>query len=220
MGVQIYSLRAGSGKKLRIGSSVHSIGTLARLWKMTETDIQPDRIEYVEGLADAQAAGRKRQTLNVVVVEDTYHLGPNGDIAGSPVLGWDKGRAKTQDYDWDHLPKLGWAILGDDGVPVLHENVEGALVPMTDDRAIEKGIVGRDGRLAEQRLPTIIECFSVEKMGTTFYLADCRFSDGRRIEVLGESESGDMPTADWFVGQTPGGAANYNLADQVAHGSL
>jgi hypothetical protein len=70
--------------------------------------------------------------------------------------------------------------------------------------------------LAEHRLPTITECYSVASLGDGFYAADCVFGDGRRQGVSGESESGELPSAEWFVGRDSAAAARFSLAEQVA----
>jgi len=132
------------------------------------------------------------------------------------MLGWETGRLMTQDLNWDHMPQLGWAVFSPDGPPVLHEEADGSLVPVSDARAHDLGILGPDGRLAEQRLPTIAECLSVSEITAGHYCADCILDNGRHAEILGESESGDLPDTSWFAGRTPATAAGYRLTEQLA----
>jgi hypothetical protein len=131
------------------------------------------------------------------------------------VLGWPAGKLKTQDYNWDHLSELGWAVEEPDGPPVLHERVGKTLTPISEARAAELGILGSDGKLAEQHVPVIAQCLSVESLGEIYYAADCVFQDGRTAQVLGESESGALPEAAWFAGRTVEAAGKYRLPDEL-----
>ena len=101
---------------------------------------------------------------------------------------------------------------------VLHERNGDMLTQMSEARAVEKGILDPDGTLAEQHVPVIAECRTVASLGETHYTADCVFQDGRTAQVLGESESGTLPPAGWFVGRPVDDAANYRLPDQLASG--
>jgi hypothetical protein len=87
---------------------------------------------------------------------------------------------------------------------------------MSEGRAQELGVLGSDGRLSEHALPVIAECRAVSIMGAGYYDAACVFEDGREEHVLGESESGTLPDADWFVGKNTSKAAKYSLVDQFA----
>lgn len=215
MGVDIYWLQPGTEREIRIGGGVHTAGVIRRLWKMTETGLLPSRIEAVETLKDAQHA-RKLLTPRAVVVDNPTLFGGQDELEAYQVLGWDAGRVKTQDLDWDHLPTLGWAIDSGCGPLVLHEEVSGRLVPMIEARALELGILRPDGQLAEHHLPTIIECRSIRDMGEGYYDADCTLDSGQAAHVLGESEGGELPDATWFVGRNTGEAARYSLKEQVS----
>jgi hypothetical protein len=215
MGVDIYSLQSGVSRQIRIGGTTHSVGVTGRLWKVTETGDRQSRIDNVEALEDAQAA-RTAETPSVVLVDALYEFGDHREIHAYRLLGWDSGRVRTQDLDWDHLPTVGWAVDTNDGPLAVHEEVDGRLEPMSEDRAREMGILGHDGRLAEHALPVIAECRSVRGMGGGYYDAECLLGDGRSAHVLGESESGELPDTGWFVGRTTAAAARYGLVDQLA----
>ena len=129
------------------------------------------------------------------------------------VLGWDAGRLVVQDLDWDHLPTVGWIVVGEHVEAVLHEEGDGQLVAVDDQRARELGIVDAGGDLVEHRLPTIVECRSVRRLSGSFYEADCRLADGRGV-VAGESESGQLPEKEWFTGRSTQAAKHFRLVDQ------
>jgi len=191
MGVQIYFLSGRARRQVRIGSGVHRVGLLTRGWKVTETGMRGDRIAEVAARGDAQQA-RRTATPRAVLVEGAVGAGAGGRTEALRMLGWETGRLMTQDLNWDHMPQLGWAVFSPDGPPVLHEEADGSLVPVSDARAHDLGILGPDGRLAEQRLPTIAECLSVSEITAGHYCADCILDNGRHAEILGESESGDL----------------------------
>jgi hypothetical protein len=216
MGVDIYGLMDAE-RTIRIGGSSHRVGVIGRLWKVTETSLLDSRIETVDALEDAQRT-RQIPTPRVVVVDGHAEFGERGDIRASLVLGWPAGKLKTQDYDWDHLPELGWAVETSGGPPVLYERDGDRLTRMSEARAVEKGILDPDGTLAEQHVPVIAECRTVASLGETHYTADCVFQDGRTARVLGETESGTLPPAGWFVGRAVDDAANYRFPDQLASG--
>jgi hypothetical protein len=211
MGIDIYHLVPGARRQILIDGAAHDVGTISRLWKVTETDLMPGREETLDALADMEAVGNVA-TPPVVMVDGVCEF---GEILAYRLLAWDAGRLKTQDYDWDHLPTVAWAAETRDGL-VVHEHVGGHLVAMSGERAKELGIVGPDGRLAQHRLPVIKECRSVERMVGGSYAARCVFQDGREAEVFGESESGDLPDAAWFAGRSTAAAGRYRLAEQVA----
>jgi Topoisomerase C-terminal repeat/Topoisomerase DNA binding C4 zinc finger len=150
----------------------------------------------------------------LVVVEDFVRFGEQGEIQAALVLGWPAGMETTQGPDWDHLER-GWAVETDGGPPVLHERDGDAITPITEARAVELGILGRDGEPAEQHIPTITNCLSVERLGETHYAANCLLRNGRSMRVLGESASGALPPAAWFIGQGVVGAANFSLLDEL-----
>jgi hypothetical protein len=215
MGVDIYSLQPGVRRHVLIGGATYEVGFIGRLWKVTETGLRPDRIDTVEALEDVQAA-RTAVTPPVMMVDGHYSFGEQREILAFMLLGWDSGRVRTQDYDWDHLPTLGWAVDTPEGGLVVHEEIEGQLLPMSRERATKLGILTPDGQLAEHRLPVIAECLSIESLGATFYAAECRLEDGRTVSVSGESESGELPDATWFAGRDTAAAAHYGLVDQLA----
>lgn len=215
MGVVVHRLKMGTTCQIRIGRSTHVIGVIGRLWKLTDTGLRERRADQMDRMYEAERR-RRLPTPKAVMVEGPSQLGPGLSLRAHLVLGWDEGRLKTQDYDWDHLPTLGYAKPGPDGDLVLHELVGDHLAPMTEARAKQLDILDKHGELVRRGQPTIVDCRSVESMGGTYYSADCEFSDGRSGTVVGESESGDLPAAEWLVGRTPESAGKYRLASQVA----
>jgi hypothetical protein len=213
MGVDIYGLEDAIGE-IRVGERVHEVGVISRLWKVTETDLCDSRADTLDALEDAQRE-RRHETPRAVIVDNQFEFGEQGGIRASLVLGWPAGTLKTQDYDWDHLPQLGWAVETSDGPPVLHEQAGEALLPMSEARAIELGVLDPNGALAEQYIPQIAACRSVATLGDTYYAAECTLRDGRQAQILGESESGALPPTSWFVGRTTEAASRYRLPDQI-----
>ena len=178
--------------------------------------MREDRGELLDVLADEQAAGAVA-TPRLVLVDATTEFEVDGCVVGlRRALGWDKGRLLTQDLDWDHLPTMGWTLDDQDGDAVLHESRESQLVPFDRARAREVGILeaGSDGLVAF-RTPTIAACTAVLRLSDACFEANCELADGRRVVVLGESESGDLPDATWFVGLTTSKAARYRVLDQL-----
>jgi hypothetical protein len=215
MGIDIYHLDPDARRQVAIGHTVFEVGLITRLWKVTETSLLDSRLDTIENLEDVQAS-RQAITPPVVLVDGHYSFGEHREISAFRLLGWDDGRVKTQDYGWDHLPTVGWAVTGADGMLVVHEEVDGNLLPMLEDRAQALGILTLGGGLAEHRLPIIAECLSVDRVYQSTFAAECRFADGREGRVLGESESGDLPSVEWFVGRDTAEAARYGLVDQLA----
>ena len=215
MGVDLYALERDFERPLRVGTSVHQVGVARRLWKLTSTGMRENRGTTLEDLADEQAT-RAVRTPHLVLIESATEFDIDGrTVEAFRVLGWDAGRLLVQDLDWDHLPTIGWAVVGENGEAVLHEERQGQLVALDDQRARDLGILWRSGDLAEHRLPTIIECRSVRRLSGPFYEADCRLADGRGVVVAGESETGELPAKEWFAGQSTATAGRYRLVDQL-----
>ena len=215
MGVDLCALERDFRRPLRVGTSVHQVGVARRLWKLSATGLREERGAALEDLADEQAT-RTVPTPRLVLVESATEFEIDGrTVEACRVLGWNAGRLVVQDLDWDHLPTVGWAVVGEHVEAVLHEKREGQLVAVDDQRARELGIVEAGGDLVEHRLPTIVECRSVRRLTDSFYEAECRLADGRGVVVAGESESGELPGKEWFAGNSTQTAGRYRLVDQL-----
>jgi len=206
MGVVNYVLKGGARRTLVVGGAVTEVGVLERHWKQTETTAGR------AALLDRRAADARRGGWFPKAVLAGEHL--VGSAAPSStaflVLGWDEGRTVTQDYDWSHLPRLGYAKPGEDGVLVLHEATEGgALRPVTPERARALGLVGEDGGLARRGQPTIAACLGVSRVYREHHRAEVVLDDGRRAGVGFTADEGADVDPDWFVGKTPDEVRSY-----------
>jgi hypothetical protein len=202
MGVNIYILDRRPAR-LRVGEREQSVGSLRRFWKITELD--EERAGEIKA-ADAKlsAMPSPRAAMVADVEEMPFGSATGIEIKAHPVIGWDEGRTRVTDMDWDYLPVLGYAIRDpDSGVFVLHENRDGVLHRMDYDRAVELGLIGSDGQLVRRGQPTIAECRSVRPYIPGYAEADCAFDDGQREKLLIAIVNAMMPKPEWFVGKRP-----------------
>jgi hypothetical protein len=193
VGIVNYRLGRPARHRLRIGDVDCTVGVLSRLRGPSGAEAMEQTLRY---------------TPPAVIVEDPMTFG-DSRVRAFRVLGWDRGREVTQDLDWDHLPCLGYAVPDQGGGFTLHELVDQVLVPVSQVRAGELGILTSRGQVARTELPVIAQCDDVKRMAMDYYKAICRFQDGRTGIVLGKSEHGTMPEPGWFVGRNTLQAARF-----------
>ena len=208
MGVNIYVLERRT-VRLSVGGIGQSVGSLRRLWKITDLDQERE-----EELNAAEAAARAVSSPLAAMLADISEI-PLAAKYGLPakahlVIGWDEGRTRVTDMGWDHLPILGYGVRDQEaGVFVLHEQLDGVLHPVSCDRGSELGLIGPDGRIVRHGQPTIIECRSVRPYIAGYAEADCTFDTGRTEKLLMGITGGELPAPSWFVGKTPMQAERY-----------
>ena len=208
MGVNIFILQRRP-VRLSVGGVVQSVGSLRRFWKITELDN-----ERGAELDAEEAAARAISSPSAAMLADVYEI-PLGSKDGPPatahlVIGWDEGRTRVTDMGWDYLPTLGYGVRDrEGGAFVFHEEIDGVLHPVSQDRAAALGLIGPDGRLVRRGQPTIIECRSVRPYIAGYAEADCTFDTGKPEKLLIGVPGDELPAPSWLVGKTPMQAEKY-----------
>jgi hypothetical protein len=130
------------------------------------------------------------------------------------VLGWDADRFVVTDWNWDYLPILGYAIRDTSSSSyVLHELYDGKLHKITQERALQLGILDESGNLRRQGQPQISTCAIVEPYLSMYAQAKCTLSDGRETELLTRIEGNRLPDTGWYVGKRPADVGNYTVRE-------
>ena len=208
MGVNIYILDRRTAR-LSIGGIEQNIGSLRRFWKITELDNA--RVSELEA---SEEAARAIVSPPAAMLADVYDM-PLASDSSAPVnahlvIGWDEGRTSVTDMGWDYLPILGYGVRDrETGAFVLHEKREGALYPVSRERAAEAGLIGSDGQLIPHGQPLIVECRSVRLYVAGHAEADCVFDNGKVVKLLFGITDECLPDPAWFVGKKPMQAERY-----------
>lgn len=202
MGVNIFILQRRL-VRLSVGGVAQSVGSLRRFWKITELDG-----ERAADLDAEESAARAISSPAAAMVADVDEI-PLGSKDGPTakahlVIGWDEGRTRVTDMGWDYLPTLGYGVRDrEGGAFVFHEEMDGALHPVTQDRAAALGLIGPGGRLVRRGQPTIIECRSVRPYIAEYAEADCTFDSGKIEKLLIGVTGSELPAPSWLVGKIP-----------------
>jgi hypothetical protein len=148
------------------------------------------------------------------MVEAPFASDPHHPVQAHLVLGWDADRASIADIDIEFMPTLGYAVraLGENGY-VLFESQASLLYPMSNDRAIELGILSETGTLIRRGQLKIVECQSVRPFIPGYAMADCVLANGRRAEVMTRLDADELPTPAWYVGKRPSDAASHHAPE-------
>jgi hypothetical protein len=205
MGVNTFLLDRRTAS-LCVGGTKQVVGTLRRFFKLTEMD--------AERSAELEAAGKSILSPVAAIIMDVWDLplaaAPEKPVAAHLVLGWDEGRGSVTDYGWDFLPTLGYAVRDPaTGAYTLHEQRDGLLHPVDDERARELGLFDGHGRLVRHGQPTIAACENVRPFLDKYADADCTLSSGRKEILMTVIESGALPPAEWFIGKRPMDVARF-----------
>lgn len=199
MGVNIFLLDRRS-VTLIVGGTRQSVGTLRRFYKLTELN--------QEHMAEIECAGRNGASPAAALLMDIHKMplakSSSNAVAAHQVLGWDEGRGSVTDFGWDYLPCLGYALRDPaTNAYILHEELEGVLHEIDATRARQLGILDTDGNLVRQGQPLIAECRSVRPHFDGYAEADCTLETGAADKLLTETEPGELPPLEWFVGKRP-----------------
>lgn len=209
MGVNIYILDRRPAR-LSVGGIEQSVGSLRRFWKITEIDQ-----ERSSELNTSESAARATASPQAAMLADVHEL-PLGVGSGVPVkahlvIGWDEGRTSVTDLSWDYLPTLGYGVRDrGTGTFVLHEEKEGALYPVSPERAAEIGLIDSKGQLVRRGQPTISECRSVRPYVAGYAEADCMFDNGMLEKLLIGLTDSKLPEPSWLVGKKPTQVEQYS----------
>ena len=186
---------------LSVGGTVHSIGTLRYVSKITELD---DRRAAV-----LEEARTLPSPVAVLVAETTELLGVSGGLVPAHrVLGWDGGRTHVSDLAWDFLPTLGYGVRIGEGY-LLHALVDDVLRPVRKADARTSGLLDAEGRLVRRGQPVIVSCASVTELIPGFAAAEVVLADGRNERLILRLEGDALPDPAWLVSRTPRGAEVY-----------
>lgn len=189
---------------LDVAGSIHEIGTLRNLSKVTDLSAS-----HVAELERADLVSSPPAAMVAHPVELQLASGTEGSVAAHLVIGWDDGRGSVADLEWDYLPILGYAIRdASRDTFVLYELQDGVLHGIHADRAITLGLLV-NGTLARQGQPVISECFMVERFIPGFAQADCILENGRRDKLFIKVDDDTLPDPSWLVGRKPRDAAHY-----------
>jgi hypothetical protein len=199
MGVTTYLLDRRT-TTLEVGGASQTVGTLRRFFKLTELDD--------ERAAELEAAERNTHSPVAALVMDIHEMPvaaePSRAIAAHLVLGWDEGRGSVTDFDWDYLPRLGYAVRNPgDGSYVLHEEKDGFLCPIDASRARELGLLDANDQLVRHGQPRITACENVRSFLDKYADAVCTFTTGDKATLMIAIDSGELPPSGWFVGKRP-----------------
>jgi hypothetical protein len=200
MGIQTFLLDRKRAR-LTVGGSPSEVGMLRRFWKVTELD-QARRAE----MAAAERTAKSTPSPPAAMIADVSEcIGCDGSPRSAHlVLGWDEGRGRVSDFGWDHLPTLGYAVRDPlDNSFVLHEDVEGRLVPITEHRARLLGLLDPFGRLIRRGQPTIVACGVVRPSFRGCAEAEVTFDNGKADRLLTAVGDGPIPPASWYIGKRP-----------------
>jgi hypothetical protein len=201
MGVNIYLLDRRPVQLVVAGTLQH-IGALRGFWKVTEMDD-----ERVRELRAAETAASLMPSPKAAMIADVEEkpLAREADtsVRAHCVIGWDEGRTSVTDMRWDFLPVLGYAVRNPDGAFVLHEERDDGLHGLERERALQLGLIDREGRLVRRGQPVILECRSVVPFITGYAEADCSFDDGGEERLLIRIPEGPLPEPAWLAGKTP-----------------
>jgi len=202
MGVNIFLLDRRLAR-LRVGGFDHEIGSLRRFWKITEwTQERADELKASEAVSSAMPSPRAAMVVDVIDIPTGSATGPG--VRAHRVIGWDQGRTKVTDMNWDYLPTLGYAVRDPDSMAfVLHEMRDGALHRLDRERAVELGLIDQDGQLKLSGQPTIAECTAVRHYIDGYAQADCIFDDGRHEKLLFGVSGKELPDTAWLAGKKP-----------------
>jgi len=208
MGVNIFILDRRP-IQLSVAGKVQSAGSLRRFFKLTEAND-----ERVAELEAAEAAALLAPSPRAAMVADFVELPlavETGPLARAHrVIGWDEGRTKVTDLNWDYLPTLGYAICdSESGVFKLHEERGGALHLLDRARAVELGLIDSTGQLARQGQPTILECPAVRPFISGYGEASCTFDNGKQERLLFHLAGDELPLPSWFIGKKPDQVQQY-----------
>jgi hypothetical protein len=199
MGVNIFLLDRRS-VPLLVGGTRQSVGTLRRFFKLTELN--------EERAAEIEAATRNGASPAAALLIDVHEIplasAPSHPMAAHLVLGWDEGRGSVTDFGWDHLPRLGYA-LRDPATQayILYEERDGVLHEIDAMRARQLGVLDTAGNLIRHGQPRIAKCRSVRTYFKGYAEADCTLETGADDKLLTETELGELPPLEWFVGKRP-----------------
>ena len=205
MGVNSFLLDRRTARML-IGGSSQTVGTLRRFFKLTELD--------EERAAELDAAAKITPSPAAAMLMDITEL-PLADEPAKPlavhlVLGWDEGRGSVTDFGWDHLPQLGYAVRNPATQEyVLFELQDELLYPIDERRALDLGLLDKQGKLIRRGQPVITGCENVRPFLDRYADADCTLSNGATETLMTTIEGGTLPPAEWFIGKTPREAAKY-----------
>lgn len=201
MGVNFYILDERS-VRLAIGKSILSVGTLRRFWKITEMTAEREQ-ELRQALEGAPQSPKAVMLAEPCEEAAIIHGNPSLQRAHL-VLGWDSGRFKTTDFNWDYLPVLGYAIREPaNDVYRLHEMSHGELIPIDEAHAVELQVLNQQGELIRRGQPTIAECREVRSFIDGYAQADCVLEDGRQEKFLVKLVGQALPPRGWLVGKKP-----------------
>ena len=208
MGVNIYILDRRPAR-LSIGGVEQSVGSLRRFWKTTELDNA--RLSELEASEEAACA---IASPSAAMLADVYDMPLTSDkgvfVKAHLVIGWDEGRASVTDMGWDYLPILGYGVRHrETGTFVLHEEKEGALYPVSRERAVEAGLISSGGQLVPHGQPLVVQCRSVRPYIAGYAEADCTFNNGNAVKLLIGVTGEGLPDPAWFVGKKPRQAEHY-----------
>jgi hypothetical protein len=155
MGVNIYLLDRRPVQLVVAGTLQH-IGALRGFWKVTEMDD-----ERVRELRAAETAASLMPSPKAAMIADVEEkpLAREADtsVRAHCVIGWDEGRTSVTDMRWDFLPVLGYAVRNPDGAFVLHEERDDGLHGLERERALQLGLIDREGRLVRRGQPVILD---------------------------------------------------------------
>ena len=197
MGVNTFLL-ARRPATLLVAGTRQQIGTLRRYFKLTELDD--------ERAAEITAAERNTHSPAAALVMDIHEMPlaeePSRAIAAHLVLGWDEGRGRVTDFDWEYLPQLGYAVRDPgDQIYILHEVKAGLLRPLDRLRARELSLLDSSDQLVRHGQPRITACENVRPFLAKYADADCTLSTGDKKTLMTVVEHGKLPLAEWYVGK-------------------
>jgi len=209
MGVNIFVLDRRP-VPLSVAGTVQEIGSLRRFFKATEAND-----ERVAELERSEAAALLAPSPKAVMVADFVDLplgAEDGPLARAHlVIGWDEGRAKVTDLNWDYLPPLGYAVrVPKSGVFELHEERGGVLHALDRERAAELGLIDSAGQLTRHGQPTILECPAVRPFISGYGEASCTFDNGKQERLLFHVIGDELPLPSWFIGKKPTQVQRYS----------
>jgi hypothetical protein len=208
MGVQIFLL---DHRKVRISIDGHNhmIGTLRRFCKVTEVD-SARHAEIEAGKETLRDKPSPNAVMVVSPIERPLAASPTIEVSAYPVLGWDKDRYEVTDWDWDHLPVLGYAVKDpDSGDYVLHELLQDHLYPLEISSAVKMGFMTQAGQLLRLGQPSISNCHNVRPFLSRFAEAECIMDNGRVAKICTKIEAGVLPDIAWYLGKRPLDVASF-----------
>jgi hypothetical protein len=143
----------------------------------------PQTVAVLRRATDRPGQGRPSPRLAALVPGG----GMTGKGLGDALVAWEPGMGRTNDYDWDGLPVLGYT--GDDGTGTLvMRNREGGVV--TAEEAVATGILSADGTLREHRRARVASIGLVEGHEEEAWPTSLGERRTRRDSLLVEMEDG------------------------------